>query len=117
MVKPVVSAILSAGIAILLPFNSASAVPGLDADQAALCAAAMKIKRDEFPPGVRDALVFSKAADWFVKVGYEEAPELFGKAEADRKKRLLVEKSNGSASCTKAVNGCRNFYETSSGDL
>lgn len=117
MAKPVVSAVLVAGIAILSLSETASAVPGLDAGQAALCAAAMKIKRDELPPGVRDALIFAKAADWFTKVGYEEEPALFGKAEADRKKRLLEAKMNGSASFTNAVKGCRNFYETSGGGL
>lgn len=108
--------LLVSGLAVTLPVMSTFAAPNLDVGQAANCAAAMKIKRDELPPGVRDALIYSKAADWFSDVGRKVSPEQFYKVEADYKKELMRAKANGQASFSKAVTGCRTFYETSSGD-
>ncbi|MAK59781.1 MAG: hypothetical protein CMK09_02260 [Ponticaulis sp.] len=116
MANTCLRALLVIGAAVTLPVLSVSAASNLDVGQAANCAAAMKIKRDELPPGVRDALIYSKAADWFSRVGRDESPADYGKIEADYKKKLLSEKSNGRASFGKAVDGCRTYYETSSGD-
>ncbi|MAP94197.1 MAG: hypothetical protein CMK07_04525 [Ponticaulis sp.] len=105
-----------AGVIMSLMTFPAGAASNLDVAQAGLCSAAMKIKRDEMPPGVRDALEYSKAADWFYRVGTEDNSEAFWEIEGDHKKALLDAKNNGSAKFTKAVDGCLTYYKTSSGE-
>ena len=107
---------LAFGLAILLPVLPAAAAPKLDATQAGLCSAAMKIKRDELPASVREALTFAKAADWFTKTGYEIAPDVFGSVEREHRDVLLTAQSNGDAKFSRAVDGCLTYYETSSGE-
>ncbi|MAT33642.1 MAG: hypothetical protein CMK06_09850 [Ponticaulis sp.] len=117
MANPLWTRFLIAGFALGVPLSPAAmAAPGLDVGQAALCSAAMKIKRDELPPGVRDALIFSKAADYFTRVGSDVGASIFREAETDHREALLDAQANGNPKFTKAVDGCRTYYETSSGE-
>ena len=95
---------------------SAHAAPRLDLGKSALCASAMKIKRDESGHAPKDALVFSKATDWFTSKGREIDSVNFAKIAADHDKVLRKAQANGNSKFTQAVNGCRVYYETSSGD-
>ena len=116
MVRPTSLCVMAMGLTISLSGLSAHAAPKLDLGQAALCASAMKIKRDENGHEVRDSLIFSKATDWFTRKGRDIDSVNFAKVEADHTKVLLKAEANGSSKFTKAVNGCRAYYE-SSGDI
>ena len=100
-------------LALSLGSLPASAARALDADDAALCSAAMDLARDRVAVSFSDQAKFIRASDWFTARGVALNEAWFTEQLEIYTDALTEARDNGDPQFATTVNGCETYFDTS----